>query len=176
MFALGSIAAPTVVQCLLWALLQLNSGAVFALGSVAAIAVVPAPDSSPEETGARLAVRLSQVVASQLNRREAVPVASHSPSISSLGWGLLLVFLSLAVGLTHRPCLPPPALLVYNPVNGPLQASPAAVGEPVSHLELCLLQNVYGAWSQNETTSILLTGHKHCSHSWPGSGWSCAWQ
>lgn len=104
-------------------------------------------------------MRCIQVLASQLNRREAVPT-------SSLEWGLLLLgFLSLAVGLAYRPAFHPQALLVYIPVNGSSQASPAAAGEPVSHLELCLPQNVYGAWSQNETTSILLTGHKHCAHS-----------
>lgn len=61
----------------------------------------------------------------------------------------------------------PPALSVYVPVNGPLQAGPAAEREPASHLELRLPQNVYGARSRNETTSILLTGPKHCTHSWP---------
>lgn len=133
----------------------------FALGC---IAVAPATDSPCEETEAGFDVRLSQVLASQLNRREAVSVLPTvlQPPARAGGYCCLV---SLAVGLTPRPRLLPPALLVYIPVNGPLQASPAAVGEPVSHLELCLLQSVYGAWSQNETTSILLTGHKHCTHS-----------
>lgn len=139
------------------------------------IEVAPATDSPPEGTEAGFDVRLSRVIASQLNRREAVP---GFPSVLQppAGAGGDRGLVSLAVGLTPRPRLLPPALLVYIPVNGPLQASPAAVGEPGSHLELCLPQNVYGAWSQNETTSILLTGHKHCAHSWPGSGWPFAWQ
>lgn len=65
------------------------------------------------------------------------------------------------------PAFHPPALLVYVHVNGPLQAGPAAGCEPASHLELRLPQNVYGARSRNETTSILLTAPKHCTHSWP---------
>lgn len=89
----------------------------------------------------------------------------HRPSTSSLSLGIVLVFLSLAVGLPTGPAFHPQPFLVYIPVNGPSQTRPAAVGEPGSHLVLCLLQNVYGARSQNETTSILLTGHKHCAHS-----------
>ena len=67
--------------------------------------------------------------------------------------------LSLKVGQTPEASLPstPPALRVYVHVNGPLQAGPAAGCEPASHLALRLPQNVYGAWSRNETTSILLT-------------------
>lgn len=103
------------------------------------IAVAPATDSPPEETEAGFDERLGQVLASHLNRREAVPflpTALQPPARAGGYCGLV----SLAVGLTPRPRLLPPALLVYIPVNGPLQASPAAVGEPVSHLELCLLQ------------------------------------
>lgn len=95
------------------------------------------------------------------------PCSAASPPAWLLDFFLCVLVSKSGTDPSGLPALHPPALHVYVPVNGPLQTSPAAEREPASHLELRLPQNVYGARSRNETTSILLTGPKHYTHSWP---------
>ena len=113
-------------------------------------------------------------VRARVGTRQGLILPRHPGLPSPPAWLLDLCLLCSCLQKWDRPQWPPAshplALLVYVHVNGPLRAGPAAERKPASHLEPRLLQNVYGARSRNETTSILLTGPKHCTHSWPARG------
>ena len=108
----------------------------------------------------KVAQRISVRAGIRTRRGLIPPRSATSTSSPAPGFLLLCVLCVVSESGTDPRGLPafhPPALLVYVHVNGPLQAGPAAGCEPASHLALRLPQNVYGAWSRNETTSILLT-------------------
>lgn len=93
------------------------------------------------------------------------PVLLTGCLISSLALGFLPVLVSGSGQTPVASCLPSASLLVYVH-NGPLQAGPAAEtqSQRATWSRVCHgMFTVHGAGT--ETTSILLTGPKHCAHS-----------